>query len=180
MKKSRIYLIVPLVAIVIFYLYYRNFASHYDEHVAEVAAQEKATRNAKLEAEAKMRQAAVNQAIEEQKVRKQQRLDREAKDRKQKDDRENARLLAEKADQEQQKLSRQVEKLEKDVSTAKEEIGKIEADNKRNVEEVAFLKTYVTMARDNQKKLSEVLAKIDAADIAMAKAAAAAAAAAKK
>jgi hypothetical protein len=165
---------------VAFYAYYWNFISDYDAKQAVIAADIKEKKIERLKAEADARAAAIQTAIDEQKLRKQQRIEREAMERKQKDDKENARLIAEKADQEAQKLSHQVEKLTGDVKVAKEEIEKIQAENKRAVEDEAFLKTYVAMAVENRDKLSEVLTKIDAADKAAAKAALEAAAAAKK
>ena len=63
--------------------------------------------------------------------------------------------------------------------TAKEEIAKIQAEKKYSEEELVFLKDYTAAAVANQSKLSDVLTKIRAADIANEKAAAAAAAAAK-
>jgi hypothetical protein len=179
MKKSKVYFIAPLIALAVFYAYYWNFSSQYEAKQAAVVKAEKEKRLEKLRAEAERNEKAIHDAIEEQKIRKQQRIEREEKDIKQKNDRENARLGVEKADQESQKLSRQAEKLQKDVVTAKEEIAKIEAENKRSVEEEAFLKTYVIAAVENRSKLSEVLAKIDAADKAAAKAALEAAAAKK-
>jgi hypothetical protein len=179
MKKSKVYFIAPIVVLVAFFAYYWNFRSEYDAKQAIVLQAEKQRKLDKLNKEAEMRQKAILDAVEAQKQRKAERLAREEKERKQKDDKENARLEAEKADQEAQKLQRQAEKLDKDVATAKEEITKIEAEQKRSVEELAFLKDYTAAAVANQEKLADVLTKIKAADVAIEKAAAAAAAAAK-
>ncbi len=180
MKKSKIYFIAPLVVLVAFGAYYWSFKSDYDAHQASIVADEKAKKLEKLKLEAVQREAAIHDAVEAQKVRKKERAERDARELKQKDDRENAKLIAEKADQEAQKLERQVEKLTKDRDAAKEEIVKIEAENKKFVQEEEFLKGYVKIARDNQTGLAAVLTKIEAADVATAKAAAAAAAAAAK
>jgi len=180
MKRTKVYLIVPIIAIVAFYAYYWNFISDYDAKQAVIAAQAKQIKIEKLKAEADARAAAIQTAIDEQKKRKQDRIEREALERKQRDDKENAKLIQEKADQEAQKLARQVEKLTSDVKVAKDEIEKIETENKRSVEEETFLKNYVAMAVENRDKLSAVLTKIEAADKAAAKAALEAAAAAKK
>jgi hypothetical protein len=180
MKKSKIYVIVPLILLGIFYAYYWNFSSQYEAKQAAIQAAEKQKKVDKLKAEAEAREAAIHDALEAQKVRKAERAEREEKERKQKDDRENARLEAEKADQEAQKLQRQAEKLEKDVDTAKKEIAVIQDEEKRSTEEVAFLKTYTTEAVANQAKLADVISKIQAADLAAQRAAAAALAAANK
>jgi colicin import membrane protein len=179
MKKSKIYLIAPLVVLVAFGAYYWNFKSDYDAKQAAVAAQIKEQKLEKLRQEAIQREASIKDAIEAQKQRKKERQEREALEQKQKDDKENAKLNADKAVQEDQKLERQVEKLTSDVKVEKEDVAKIETDNKKAVEEEAFLKDYVKMAQGNQASLAEVLTKIAAADAAAAKAAAAAAAAKK-
>ena len=180
MKKTKIYFLAPLVVLIAFGAYYWNFKSDYDTKQAAVVAHEKEVKLEKLKQEAIQREAAIHDALEAQKVRKKEREDREAKELKQRDDKENAKLIEEKADQESQRLQRQVEKLTKDVETEKAEVAKIVADNKKTVEEEGFLKEYVKMAQDNQASLAAVLTKIEAADAAAVKAAAAAAAAAAK
>jgi hypothetical protein len=179
-RKTKVYLIVPLVVLIAFSGYYWSFKSDYDAKQAAVAAAIKEQKLEKLRQEAIQREAAIHDAIEAQKQRKKERLEREAREQKMKDDKENAKLNADKAVQEEQKLERQVEKLTADVKVEKEEIQKIEVENKRAVAEEAFLKDYVKLAQDNQASLAAVLTKIAAADAAVAKAAAAAAAAAAK
>ncbi|HZZ18959.1 MAG TPA: hypothetical protein VFE25_06295 [Opitutaceae bacterium] len=178
MKKNKLYFIIPVVALIAFAAYYWNFSSQYEAVEAGKAAAIKQAKNEKLEAEAKAREAAIKDAVEAQKVRKAERLARDAKTQQEKDDRENARLGAEKADQEAQKLIRQNDKLEKDVAATKDEISKIQTEEKRSQEELVFVKQYITTAKDNQVKLADVLTKIQEADAATARAAAAAAAAA--
>jgi hypothetical protein len=180
MKKNKIYLIAPVVVLVIFGAYYWNFSSKYEAQQAQVAADIKAKKMEKLKAEAESREAAIHDALEAQKQRKAERLARDEKERKEKDDRENARIEADKALQESQRLERQAEKLTKDVASAKDEITRIQADEKRSTEELAFLKQYIAEATSNQGKLADVVSKIEAADAAAAKAAAAAALAAAK
>jgi hypothetical protein len=178
MKKNKLYFVIPIIALVAFSAYYWNFSSQYEANEAAKVAAEKQVKLAKLEAEAVAREAAIHDALEAQKVRKAERVARDAKERQQKDDKENARLGAEKADQEAQKLERQTEKLEKDVAATKEEIAKIETEKTRSTEELAFVKQYTVTAKENQAKLADVLSKIQEADAAVARAAAAAAAAA--
>jgi hypothetical protein len=180
MKKTKIYFLAPLIVLVAFGAYYWSFKSDYDAQQAKILVAEKEKKLEKLKLEAVQREAAIHDALEAQKQRKLERQAREAKELKQKDDKENAKLIQEKADQESQKLARQVDKLTVDVKTEKDEISKIEAENKKAVEEEAFLKQYVKMAQDNQASLAAVLTKIEAADAATIKAAAAAAAAAAK
>jgi hypothetical protein len=171
MKKSKIYFIAPLLVLIAFGAYYWNFKSHYDEKIAAQVAADKARKLEKLKQEAINREAAIHDALIAQQKRKEERKEREAKEQKQKDDKENATLNAAKADQESQKLQRQVEKLTKDVETEKEDIKKIEADNKKEVEEVAFLQQFDKVAQENQAAMAAVLTKIGEADAAAAKAA---------
>ena len=180
MKKSKIYIIAPVVVLIVFGAYYWNFSSQYEAKQAAIAAQVKERKLETLKAEAAAREAAIHDALEAQKQRKADRLAREEKDRKQKDDRENARLENDKAAQEAQKLERQAEKLTKDVATAKDEIAKIQAEEKTSESELEFLKQYIAEAGTNQAKLADVITKIQAADAAIAKAAAIAAAQAAK
>jgi chromosome segregation ATPase len=176
MKKSKIYIIAPVVVLIVFGAYYWNFSSQYEAKQAAIAAQVKEKKLETLKAEAAAREAAIHDALVAQQQRKADRAARDEKDRKQKDDRENARLENDKAAQESQKLQRQAEKLTKDVATAKDEISKIQADEKASESELAFLKQYIAEATGNQAKLADVLTKIQAADAAIAKAAAIAAA----
>lgn len=180
MKKSKVYFIVPLIVLGAFYAYYWNFSSQYEAKQAAIVQVQKEKKLERLKAEAEAREHAIQDAIDAQKQRKADRIARDEKDRAQKDAKENARLEAEKADQEAQKLHTQAEKLEKDVGATKEEITKIQTEEKRYVEELAFLKEYTAAAVSNQAKLADVLTKIKAADLAAEKAAIAALAASKK
>ncbi|HEY5226988.1 MAG TPA: hypothetical protein VIJ19_00535 [Opitutaceae bacterium] len=178
MKKNKLYFIIPIAALIAFAAYYWNFSSEYEANEAAKVAAEKQVKLQKLQDEANQRQAAIKDALAAQVIRKAERAARDAKAQKEKDDKENARLGAEKADQEAQKLERQSDKLDKDVAATKEEIEKIQAEEKRSTEELAFVKTYTASAKENQAKLADVLSKIQEADAAVARAAAAAAAAA--
>jgi hypothetical protein len=178
MKKNKLYFIIPLAALIAFAAYYWNFSSQYEAVEAARAAAVKQAKVEKLEQEATARQAAIKDALEAQKIRKAERIARDAKTQQEKDDKENARLGAEKADQEAQKLIRQNDKLEKDVAATKDEIAKIQAEENRSKEELVFVKQYTATAKENQMKLADVLTKIQEADAATARAAAAAAAAA--
>jgi chromosome segregation ATPase len=176
MKKSKVYLIIPIIVLGVFYGYYWNFSSQYEAKQAAVVQAEKERKLERLKAEAVSREAAIHDAIEAQKQRKADRIAREEKERQMKDAKENAHLEADKALQEEQKLQRQEEKLEKDVGTAKEEIAKLETELAHSTQELGFIKEYTEAAVANQAKLSAVVTKIAAADAAAAKAAALAAA----
>ena len=178
MKKNKLYFIIPVVALIAFGFYYWNFSSQYQAVEDAKAAAVKQAKIVKLQEEAIAREAAIKDAVDAQKIRKAEKAARDAKAQQEKDDKENARLGAEKADQEAQKLTRQADKLEKDVAATKDEISKIETEEKRSQEELGFVKQYTAAAKENQMKLADVLTKIQEADAATARAAAAAAAAA--
>jgi chromosome segregation ATPase len=180
MKKSKIYIIAPILVLVLFGFYYWSFSSQYEAKQAQIAAAVKEKKLETLKAEAASREAAIHDALEAQKQRKAERAARDERERKEKDDKENAKLEADKAEQESQKQARASEKLSKDVAVAKDEITKIEDEEKRSNEELVFLKQYIEEAKANQSRLADVVSKIEAADLAAQKAAAAAAAAAAK
>ena len=70
MKKSKIYFIAPIIVLGIFFAYYWNFRSDYDAKQAIVLQAEKQRKIDKLNAEALMRQRAMQDAIDAQKQRK--------------------------------------------------------------------------------------------------------------
>jgi hypothetical protein len=180
MKKTKIYFLVPILALVLFGGYYWNFRSQYEAHQQEIVKAAKAKKEEKLRQDELAREQAIKDAIDAQKQRKAERLAREALEQKQRDDKENAVLDRDKADQETQRLERQVDKLSKDVDDAKKEIAALRTDNEKQVAEVAFLGEYVQKAEANRATLALVLGKIQAADDAIAKAKALADAQAKK
>lgn len=180
MKKNYAYVLVPLIALIIFGAIYWNFNTHYEAKLAEKARQEQAAKRAKLEQEAKDREKAIKDAVAAQEQRKAEKAIRDEKLKADQEARTAAQQAREKARIDQDKFNRQVERLEKEIDVEKAAIAKIEADNKSLVDRETFLRTFVKQAEDNTKSLTDVLTKIDAADKANAAAAAAAAAKAKK
>jgi hypothetical protein len=180
MKKTKIYFIVPILALILFGGYYWNFRAQYMAHQAEIIATAKARKAERLRAEEEARETAIKDALDAQQQRKKERAAREALEQKQKDDLENAQLDRDKAAQEAQRLERQVEKLTKDVADTKKDIALLDTDNEKQVAEIAFLGDYVKKAEENRASLAVVLTKIQAADDANAKAKALADAQAKK
>lgn len=177
MKKTYVYFLVPLIGLIIFGAVYWNFSAGYEAKEAEKARLVKEAKAEKLRLEAKNRELAIKDAIAGQERRKKERALKEAKDRADRDAREAATEVMHKAQRDQEKFARQVERLEKEVRTEKDAIAKLDDDKKKLVEEEAFLRIYVKQAESNVRKLAEVLDKIVAADAARAAADAAAAAA---
>jgi len=180
MKKTRIYFIAPILALILFGGYYWNFRSQYQARQAEIIAAARARRETKLRADEAAREVAMKDALEAQKQRKKERAERDALEQKQRDDKENAVLDADKAEQEAQRLERQTERLTKEVEDNQKEIADLETDDAKQVAEVGFLGEYVKNAQANRASLAAVLTKIQAADEATARANALAEAKARK
>lgn len=180
MKKTYVYFIVPLVALIAFGGVYWNFSAGYEAKEAAKVAAVKAAKDEKLRQEARNREIAIKDALAAQERRKIEKAAKEAKDKADQEARQLAIEARDKSYRDQQKLGQQVERLEKDIKTEKEVIAKLEEDRKRASDEEAFLRTYVKQAEANTKSLYDVLDKITAADAARAAAEAAAAAAAKR
>lgn len=177
---NKVYFIAPLVALLVFGGFYMNFAKG---HAAREEAKKVAVRQekeAKLRREAEERRKAVEDALKLQEKRKAEKAEREERDRLEKEARQAAIDARDKAFRDKDKLARTVERLNKEITTEKDAIEKIENTKKLAREEEAFLRQYVKQAETNVKSLTEVLDKIAAADAARAAEAAAAAAAAKK
>jgi hypothetical protein len=170
MKKTSIYFIAPILALVLFGGYYWNFRSQYDAHQAEIVATQKAKKAERLRAEEAAREVAMQDALAAQALRKKERAEREALEQKQRDDKENAVLDSEKAEQESQKLERQAERLTKDVAESEKDVAALEEDDTKQTAQVAFLGDYVKKAQDNRASLADVITKIQAADEAIGKA----------
>jgi colicin import membrane protein len=180
MKKTYVYFLVPLVGLIIFGAIYWNFSASYEAKEAEKARIAKEAKEEKLRAEARNREQAIKDAIAGQERRKKERAIKEAKDRADREARDAAIEEQRKARNDQDKFTRQVERLEKEVKNEQDAIARFQATKVKLAEEETFLKTYVKLAQSNVKKLSEVLDKVIAADAARAKADADAAAAAAK
>ncbi|HEY1791761.1 MAG TPA: hypothetical protein VGG34_02500 [Opitutaceae bacterium] len=179
MKKKRIYVWAPIIFLICFIAYYYSFSKNYAARQAEVAARVQAQKDLKAQEDAKKTQAAIDQAVAEAAKNKAAHLARVEQEQKQRDDMDNAKLDRDKAEQESQKLERQVEKLTKDVASEKDDIARVQDQEKRSDQDFAFLKQYIVAAQANQGRLADVIAKIEAADAAVARNAAIAEAAKK-
>lgn len=179
MKKNLVYFLVPLVGLLVFGFFFWRFNDTYEAKEAAKKAAVKKAREDKLADEARNREKAIKDALAAQERRKAEKAAKEAKEKKDQEERQAAIEARNKANRDQLKLKDQADRLERDIKAEKEAIAKIAEDNKRIVDEQAFLKTYVKQAEANAKSLTEVLDKIAAADAARAAADAAAAAKAK-
>jgi colicin import membrane protein len=175
MKKTYIYFLVPLLGVIAFAGVYWNFASEFEAKEAAAKAAERQRKEEKLAQEAKDREQAIKEALAAQERRKAERAAKEAKEKADQEARQLALEARDKASREKQKLTVQVERLQKDIKTEKDAIADIQEERKHAIDEQNFLKNYVQQAQANTKSLAEVLDKIAAADAARAAAEAAAA-----
>ena len=186
MKKSYVYFVAPLVALIIFFFgFYWNAHKEFEGREQAKIKAERDLKQSKLEKEAADRAVAVKSAIELQEKRRAEKKAKDEKDSHDKEEREKARQARDKAGRDSEKIEQQVRRLQKEIDIEKKELTEIQTEKKRTADEHTFLKEYVKKAESNAKGLTGVLERIAAADkaaedAARAAAAAAAAAAAKK
>ncbi|HVT71877.1 MAG TPA: hypothetical protein VHD61_01965 [Lacunisphaera sp.] len=172
---NKIYFIVPVIGLLIFGVFYHNFTNEYDARIK--AAQEKIEQDRKERAarDIKNREAAIQAAIETQARRKKEREAKEAAEEAKKVARQEAEDARVKAFDDRNKLRDQAARLKKDLEEVKAATAKVAEEKKKNLEEEAFLKTYVKQAEANVQYYYKLLDNINAAEAARAAAAAAAA-----
>lgn len=183
MKKSYVYFAAPLAGLALFGVVYYQYASKFEERQEAMVKAEREKREIKIKQDNELKKKAVEDALLAQETRKKAKAEKEAREQKERDDRERAQQVLAKTKEDSRKLTDTVARLKKEVADNKKDITEIEADKKRSVDEMAFVKEYTKKAESNRQSLSLVLEKIEAADRAAeaaAKAAAAAAAAAAK
>src|SRR5215216_2758031 len=165
MKKSYVYFVAPLAALLVFFFgFYWNAHKNFEDKEAFKIKQERDARQAKLEKEAKDREVAVKAAVDLQEKRKAEKKAREEKENREKEEREKARQARDKAGRDADKLEQQVKRLEKEIDAEKKELAEVQSERKRTVEEQGFLKQYVAKAEQNAKSYTGLLERIAAAD----------------
>jgi cytoskeletal protein RodZ len=180
MKKSYVYFVAPLVALLVFFFgFYWNAHKNFEAKEQQVIKAERDKKQAKLEKEAKDREVAVKSALDLQDKRRADKKARDEREAREKEEREKARQARDKAGRDADKLEQQAKRLQKEIEVEKKEVAEIQAEHKRTSEEHAFLKEYVKKAEKNKNDVAGVLERIAAADKAAEDAAKAAEAAAK-
>jgi len=178
MKKA--YFLVPLIGVIVFSFFYWNALKDIQaKDIAEKHRMEEAKQK-KQQEDLAAHEKAYKDAVATAERRKKEKAEREAKEQADREAREALIAERERTFREQEKLARQIERQNKDIAVEKDEIHKVEEEKKAFVSEQEFLKTYVKQAEDNQKNLEDVLNKIAAAEKAVQEAAKAAAAAKAK
>ena len=179
MKKSYVYFIAPLLALVVFFFGFywnahKDFQGREDAKVKAIFDQ----KQAKLEKEAKDREKAVQSAVEMQENRKIAKKARDLREAQAKEEREKARQAREKASRDSDKLEAQVRRIQKEIDVEKRDLAEVQTAKKLHEDEEKFLREYVKKAEANANSLKGVLERIQAADKAAEDAAKAAALAA--
>jgi hypothetical protein len=178
-KKSLLYFLIPVVALLCFVPIYWNYSSHYEEEQAQRDAVVRQAKLSELAAQDNLRRKAVQDALDSQARRKKEKAERDAIEAKHQEERDDAQQARAKAQSESRRIEEKVDRLKNDVKVVEDEVAKIQADETGLRTQQGYLEQYVQKAQANVKSLSQVLEKIAAADQA-AEAARAAAAAAKK
>jgi len=136
MKKSYIYFVLPIAALVIFFFaFYWNAHKNYaDREAAKVKAVRDA-KEAKLLKESKDREKAVQAALELQEKRKKERAEREVIEAAAKDKREKERQARDKAGRDADKLEAQVRRIQKEIDTQKRKLEETKGEKSRILDE---------------------------------------------
>lgn len=164
MKKT--YLLVPLAALLLFGVVYRNFDRGYAQREQAARDQARLEREIKLKAEAEARTRSIEDALRLQALRKKEREEREAREREAKEARQLAIDARDKAFRDHDSLSRQIERIKKDIAAEQAAQAEIAATVKATEAERVFLKEHLARAEENLRALDALLKTIAAADAA--------------
>ncbi|MBT5901538.1 MAG: hypothetical protein HOH58_05465 [Opitutaceae bacterium] len=178
MKKA--YFLVPAIALVIFYFFYADARGHYKAEAEAAAQAAKDKFRAEQLQDAENRKIAIEAALAENAKRKAAREAKEAAELAKKEARQDAVDALDLARGERDRLRDKVRDLEGNIQTVKSEIDKTKAEKTRLSDEAEFLRSFVTVAQNNEKKFRAVLLDIQQAEKAHAAALVAAAAAEAK
>jgi hypothetical protein len=159
---TKTYLLPPVVALLVFAGVYLSHIGGMKEREAAAKAKTEAVAKAKAEAEAESRKVAMAEAIAQAETRKKERAAKEAAEAVRKDERQAALDARAKAYQEQEKLSRQAERLKKEIEGEQTALAKLAADAKEAAAEEAFLREFVAKAQANARDLESVAVKLAA------------------
>jgi hypothetical protein len=161
---NRIYLGIPLCAVLAFGAYYWNFDRGYDAEIAarrEAEVAEQKTRSAReVEARAK----AVKDAVAAAETRKRETLEKERLEEAQKTARADAEEKRAVAFEQRKKFREQVERLAKELDTVKVELTRLEEQKKQLLLEKTFLSEYVRKAEGNVQSYYDLLTKLETAE----------------
>jgi hypothetical protein len=153
---NKVYFFAPLLALLAFtavYVSHRGGAR--DRDAAKLAAHEAATR-AKIEAEQVARRAAMSEAIAAAERRKEERAAKEARDLAQREARQAAVDAREKAFRDHERISRQIDRIRKEIGDQEAELAKLAEARAAAVAEKRFLEQFSERAEANLAALQSL------------------------
>lgn len=178
MKK--VYFLAPAIALAVFYYFYSTAKTHYDAEAVAKVQQEKQDNIDRLKQEAKDREAAIKEALALNATRKAEKAAKAAAELARKETRQAATDSLDLANSERKRLKERLSSLERDIQGVEGDIGKLESEHKRLTDEATFLRSFVSVAQNNEKAFAAVIQDIQKAEKAHAAALIAAANADKK
>lgn len=155
MKK--ISFIAPVLALIVFICFYSMHQKGQKERDVARIARVAADLKAKNEAEQLARKTAMAEAIKTAELRKQEREAKEARDKADKEARQVAIDARDKAFRDQDKFTKQLERVKKDIDAEEAAITKLAAARKVSEAERQFLLDLNAKAQLNVKSLQNVL-----------------------
>lgn len=159
MKKS--YLYVPLVLLLAFVgIYVSHRSGHREREVAkaQAAAAELAAKN---EAELAARKTAMADAIAAAEQRKVEREAKAAREAAEKEERQLAIDARDRAFRDQERATKQIERLKKELETERAALAKLETAHTAAAAEKAFLAEFVTKSRANVQALQSLINRLN-------------------
>ena len=165
---NKAYVIAPLAAVLVFGGTYWNF--HRGHQAREAARQEQVRleKESKLQAEVAARRVAIADALVVQTQRKKEREAREAHEKIEKETRQAAIDERDRVFREQDKTSRDIQRVKKDLAAEREAIAKIAESRQDSLAEQTFLRDFVKKAEANAHNLETVLTQFATAEAARA------------
>ncbi|OAM91413.1 hypothetical protein OH491_23095 [Termitidicoccus mucosus] len=154
------YVLLPLVAVIVFGAIYWNFERNYEAQAAEARQQARIEKENKLKAEAEARTKGVEEALQLQARRKKAREERDAREKSQKEARQAAIDARDKVHRDVEKTVRQIDRLKKEIAEGKKVLAGIESEYKATLAEQVFLKDYIAQAETNLRDLEAVITRL--------------------
>ena len=129
-KKFYVYFAVPIVGLIIFLAFYLPFRSSFEQAQADKAAEEQRIKNEDIQKQNEERKQAVADAMAASEKRKAERAAKDAERQKRNDDRQAAFQARDRAQIDESKFKELRDKRVKEVAVVKEELAKIQQDEK--------------------------------------------------
>ncbi len=165
MKKF--YVIFPALGVLIFGAFYWHFSAGIEEAEKQKTEARLMEAEARKKADFEAKRKAVEVAIANQEKRKQEKADREKREAEERQVQLDLNDASDKARNERDRVLRLVDKVKAEINVEDAGLKRIAEDKKNLVSEDEFLQQYVKEAEANQKKVEQILTKIEAADKAL-------------